>query len=66
VQHAEKTPHPQMAHLVLSTHEPTLKKPKEPFLANPWADNPTENINFDDYIIETVNDDKNRNKTVSI
>jgi|YelNatPaOPRAMG01_1025707.scaffolds.fasta_scaffold13824_1 hypothetical protein len=29
-----KKPDPQMAHLVFPTHEPTLKKPKEPFFAN--------------------------------
>jgi len=29
-----KKPTAQMKHLVLPTHEPTLKKPKEPFFAN--------------------------------
>jgi hypothetical protein len=32
----------------LSTHEPTLKKPKEPFFANARTDDKTEKSNLDD------------------
>jgi len=37
------------AHLQAPTHEPTLKKPKEPFFANARTNRQTEKSKFDEY-----------------